>query len=290
MTTGARDDCSVFCGRCVEFEGGLSDQFVADLESYAAEQKVPLIRFEKGQRKDDVAKEHLARFKGTEGLLFFGKAQEKSRVFRTEGRRHPQTGQRFAWIVSSTAMINHYYYCYAVDEEFGPFFLKFGSYFPYNAKLCINGHEYLKRQLAKKGIGFEALDNGDCFGASEMGVRHAAHLLGWLDRSALIDPSGKIGENRNYYGDATERLIKRMRKFWTNAGRYPPTIKSFADGAGRLLPSSPHISFSRSRMTCPGLLHEWARHHPRRPGHHRRSPRPLAPFRAAPDGAPGQIR
>src|SRR5437667_7046392 len=43
-------------------------------------------------------------------------------------------------------MVNHYYF-YCVDEDFGPFFLKFGSYFPYNAKLCINGHEYLKRQL-----------------------------------------------------------------------------------------------------------------------------------------------
>jgi hypothetical protein len=47
-----------------------------------------------------------------------------------------------------------------VDEDFGPFFLKFSSDFPYNAKLCIKGHEYLNRQLAKKGIAFEALDNG----------------------------------------------------------------------------------------------------------------------------------
>ena len=46
------------------------------------------------------------------------------------------------------------------DEDFGPLFVKFNSYFPYNAKLCLNGHEYLKRQLAKRGIGFEALDNG----------------------------------------------------------------------------------------------------------------------------------
>ena len=29
-----------------------------------------------------------------------------------------------------------------------------------NAKLCINGNEYLKRQLAKRGVAFEALDNG----------------------------------------------------------------------------------------------------------------------------------
>ena len=35
-------------------------------------------------------------------------------------------------------MVNHYdFYC--VDQDFEPFFLKFCSYFPYNAKLCING-------------------------------------------------------------------------------------------------------------------------------------------------------
>ena len=59
----------------------------------------------------------------------------------------------------TTAIVNHYYF-YGIDEDFGPFFLKFCTYFPYNAKLCINGHEYVKRQLAKEGIPFEALDNG----------------------------------------------------------------------------------------------------------------------------------
>ena len=47
-----------------------------------------------------------------------------------------------------------------MDRDFGPFFLKFCTYFPYNAKLCLNGHEWLKRQLTHRGIGFEALDNG----------------------------------------------------------------------------------------------------------------------------------
>jgi hypothetical protein len=56
-------------------------------------------------------------------------------------------------------MVNFYYF-YCVDEDFGPFFLKFCSYFPYATKLCINGHEYLKRQLARRAIGLEALDNG----------------------------------------------------------------------------------------------------------------------------------
>jgi hypothetical protein len=56
-------------------------------------------------------------------------------------------------------MVNHHYF-YAVDRDFGPFFLKFCSYFPYNAKLCLNGHEYLKRQLTQRGIAYAALDNG----------------------------------------------------------------------------------------------------------------------------------
>ena len=55
-------------------------------------------------------------------------------------------------------MVNHFYF-YCVDRDFGPFLLKFATY-PYTAKLCLNGHEYAKRQLARAGIAFEALDNG----------------------------------------------------------------------------------------------------------------------------------
>ena len=137
----------------------ISDAFVRAIEDFTDTHAIPLLTFAKGQRKDDVAAEHLARFRQPEGVLFVGKAQEKTPVFRTQKRRNPETGQCYPWIVRSTAMVNHYYF-YGVDEDFGPFFLKFCSYFPYNAKLCINGHEYVKRQLAKEGIAFEALDNG----------------------------------------------------------------------------------------------------------------------------------
>jgi len=61
--------------------------------------------------------------------------------------------------VRTTARVNHYYF-YGLDDDFGPFFVKFCSYFPYSTKLCISGHEYVERQLAKAGIVFEALDNG----------------------------------------------------------------------------------------------------------------------------------
>ena len=133
--------------------------FVAEIQSFALAEGIPIVEFEKDQRKDEVAAEYLAEFTASEGVLFIGKAQEKARVFRTVKRRNSSTGTSYVWIQKSSALVNHYYF-YAVDQEFGPFFLKFCSYFPYNAKLCINGHEYLKRQLAKRGMEFEPLDNG----------------------------------------------------------------------------------------------------------------------------------
>ena len=46
------------------------------------------------------------------------------------------------------------------DADFGPLFLKVCSYAPWSTKLCLNGHEWAKRQLEKKKIAYEALDNG----------------------------------------------------------------------------------------------------------------------------------
>lgn len=137
----------------------MTEAFVREVERFCRQRRVDLVSFEKGQRKDEVTQGYLTRSHKTEGVLYVGKAQEKARVVRTERRRSERTGMTYPWIVESTAMVNHYYF-YCVDEDFGPFFLKFCSYFPYNAKLCLNGNEYLKRQLKKRGVAFEPLDNG----------------------------------------------------------------------------------------------------------------------------------
>jgi hypothetical protein len=137
----------------------ISKAFVAKIHTFAEQQGVELVAFAKGQRKDHVMADKLKDFTADEGVVFVGRAQEKTPVFRTEKRRNAKTGKTYPWLVRSTAMVNHFYF-YCVDRDFGPFFLKFGTYFPYTAKLCINGHEQLKRQLAAEGIAFEALDNG----------------------------------------------------------------------------------------------------------------------------------
>lgn len=137
----------------------ITRRFVESIERFAQDNQVPIITFAKGQRKDDIANQRRAVFGKDEGIVFIGKAQEKCTVYRTEKRHNPRTQRSYAWIVKSTALVNHYYF-YCLDRNFGPFFLKFCSYFPYNAKLCLNGHEYAKRQLENQGIEYQALDNG----------------------------------------------------------------------------------------------------------------------------------
>jgi hypothetical protein len=137
----------------------MTKTFVADIHGFVAARGLELVHFAKGQRKDDIAQEFLARFTESEGVLFVGRAQEKARVWHTQRRYNTATGGSYAWLVRSQAFINFFYF-YCVDDDFGPFFLKFGTYFPYTAKLCINANEWAKRQAAKAGIGFTALDNG----------------------------------------------------------------------------------------------------------------------------------
>src|SRR3954465_3610371 len=138
----------------------ISDAFSAAMRRFARDQDVPWVDFLKGRRKDDVMHAHLAGFTAAgrqEGVLFIGRAQEKTSLFRTEKRRNDQ-GAAYPWIVRSPGVVNPFP-VYAVDADFGPFFLKFCSYFPYNARLCLNGHEWAKRQAAQAGIGHTALDN-----------------------------------------------------------------------------------------------------------------------------------
>ena len=168
----------------------ISKQFVSSILAFASERGIPVVRFEKAQRKDDVAHEHLARFADDEGIYMIGVAQEKTSTFRTEKRRNPETGATYPWIVRASALVNQYY-MYGLDVDFGPFFLKFSSYFPYGAKLCFNGHHWAQRQAEAAGIAFTALDNG--FLECDDPRRAAAHLrpaVGREDRRVLSPLAG----------------------------------------------------------------------------------------------------
>ena len=137
----------------------MSKDFVQRVHTFAKQHDLEIVRFSKGQRKDEETLVRLKDFPESEGVLYIGVAQEKFAGFRVMKKVSERTGTSFPWLYRSTVMCNQYYF-YVVDEDFGPLFIKFSSYFPYTARICLNGHEYAKRQLDKAGIAYEALDNG----------------------------------------------------------------------------------------------------------------------------------
>jgi hypothetical protein len=163
----------------------ISRAFIEAIESYAKMHQVPLLTFEKGQRKEDVVAPYIKQAAGQEGIVLIGKAQEKTTTFRTTKGFGPRSANRFPRLVRTTAMVNQYY-CYGVDADFGPFFFKFSSYFPYTAKFCLNGHEYLKCQLAQAGIAYEALDNGILSCADPVQMQALANGLSSEKIEALV--------------------------------------------------------------------------------------------------------
>jgi len=66
----------------------ITQRFVKEVEDFAAANEIPLIRFQKKQgndkdeRKDDIAAWYRRHFKGDEGVVFIGTAQEKVYGFK----------------------------------------------------------------------------------------------------------------------------------------------------------------------------------------------------------------
>ena len=163
----------------------LRNRFVGAVERYAAQQQVPIVQFERKQRKDDVAAKYRAKFTQPEGVVFIGVAQEKAASFKGQKKAGPAGGVHFDF-ARQPVYVNHYYF-YLQDREWGPAFIKVGTYVPYPVKLCLNGHEWVKQQLRRERIGFESLDNGFLSCQSPERLQEICDQLGPADVQYFFD-------------------------------------------------------------------------------------------------------
>jgi hypothetical protein len=154
------------------------------VELFAAQQGLAIVDFAKGEDKDATARAHLARFQSTNGVVLIGKAQEKTPGYTARRKDH---GTK-VWFEYSrrTVCVTHYYF-YILDEDFGLFFIKVCTYFPFDVKVCFNGHEWAKQQLRKAGIDFEALSNGFLSCTDPERLQMICHQLNADKIQALFD-------------------------------------------------------------------------------------------------------
>ena len=142
--------------------GKIGEGYVKAIHEFAQEQCIPVVRFEKGENKEEKVRPYIeaAAKEGKDRVVLIGIAQEKASAWRSwkakgqEKAKHPhmEWGRQMTYV-------NHFYF-YLWDSEFGGGFWKTNAYAPFPIWIYLNGHEWAKRQLEKKCIGYEALDNG----------------------------------------------------------------------------------------------------------------------------------
>jgi hypothetical protein len=120
----------------------VSQTFREEVKRFAAEQEIPIVTFKMGDDKGEIAQEYLAGFDSQSGVVLIGKAQENALGYKARATRR---GKR-VWFEYSRQQVHvtHYYF-YILDENFGLFFIKVCSYFPFEVKVCFNGHEWAKQ-------------------------------------------------------------------------------------------------------------------------------------------------
>jgi len=153
--------------------------------AFATEHEIPLVRFAKGDRKVEVMRPYLEA--ATEpAVVAIGMAQEFQSVFSAYDRNAGQPGPPMYSFAKADRRVTTFYF-YVWDDEFGPGFIKLCTYFPYPAKVWVNGHEWAKRQAVKAGIGFTELANG--FGSCDdpAGLQAVCDRLGPADIEAFFD-------------------------------------------------------------------------------------------------------
>ena len=137
-----------------------STAFVKNLRAYAEAHGAPWILFERGERKEDRMKPLFAAAEQRllPGLVAIGVAQERTTGWKGTKRLLDRGGFTFGF--SRVSVYVNVYYCYIWDADWGPSFIKLSGYAPWGGRCWLNGHEWAKRQLAKRGVGYVSLDNG----------------------------------------------------------------------------------------------------------------------------------
>ena len=205
----------------------ISTKFRRAVESYAAANGIPWVKFGKDDRKIDVMQPYLGRqaATGRSGVAAIGVCQEFQRVWAAYQRDTKTAAPQYTFAKADRRVTCYYFYLW--DEGFGPAFIKVCAYFPYPAKIWVNGHEWAKRQAARAGIGFTELSNGFASCDDPAGLQEICDRLQpgtievfaqrWLHRLPM--PFGPADQEHGYWWECSMRQVEVSRTVVFDAPR-----------------------------------------------------------------------
>jgi hypothetical protein len=154
----------------------IGDRFRAAVAAFAQSNDIPVLHFKSDDRQVDLVRPYWQHARSP-GVVAVGVAQEFQRVFNGYQRPSRDAGVRLFEFDKADRRVTVYYF-YVLDDDFGPGFVEMCSWFPYPAKVWLNGHEWAKREAAKAGIGFSELANGFAGCVDPAWLQHICDQLG----------------------------------------------------------------------------------------------------------------
>jgi hypothetical protein len=237
----------------------ISAKFRRAVDSFAVSNGIQWVKFGKDDRKIDVMQPYLAAqaATGRSGVAAVGVSQEFQRVWSAYQRDTQAAAPQYTFAKADRRVTCYYFYLW--DEDFGSAFIKVCAYFPYPAKIWVNGHEWAKRQALKAGIGFTALSNGFASCDDPAGLQAICDRLQpgtievfaqrWLHRLPM--PFGSKDRDAGYWWECSMRQVEVSRTIVFDA---PCRVRSFfealiADNLDLGRPENVEIIFGR-RVRC----------------------------------------
>lgn len=136
----------------------IGEAFRAAVAAFARDHGIPVLQFKAADRQLEKVRPYFARATRP-GVVAIGVAQEFQWVMTATERDQPGSKTKYFAFRKAERRVTCFYF-YIWDRHFGPSFIKLCAYFPYPGKVWLNGHEWAKRQLERKGISFTPLANG----------------------------------------------------------------------------------------------------------------------------------
>jgi hypothetical protein len=243
----------------------ISQRFRRSVASFAEANDIPWVKFSKDDRKADVMAPYLkqAAAGGRSRVAAIGVAQEFQRVWTAYQRDTKSAAPQFTFAKADRRVTCYYFYLW--DADFGPAFIKVCSYFPYPAKIWVNGHEWAKRQAARAGIAFTELSNGFAACEDPAALQEICDRLQpgtievfaqrWLHRLPM--PFGRADQRAGYWWEISMRQVEVSRTLVFDA---PRRARAFfealiADNLDIGRPANVEIIFNRHiRRDTPGVF------------------------------------
>lgn len=241
----------------------IGNRFCREVKAFAAAQQIPILRLAKPDRSrwDDRKVDHVrpyveaAEAEGRFGVVAIVAAQEFQWVFG--GRNRSQTPGVVSFDFTKSARRVGTYYFYVLDPDFGVGFIKICTYFPYPAKVWVNGHEWAKRQADHAGITYTALANGfaSCADPDALAAIcdrfRPGDVQGFFNRWINQIPTPFTAQDRaaGYWWELSMRQVEVSRTLVLDdprrARRFFEALVADNVGIGR--PAEVHVVFGRDR-------------------------------------------